>query len=332
MNELTVNVSQTTGEITWNFEDLKKALRQEMETYKSLVYTEEALPEAKKTVATLRKLKTEVESRRKEIKNKCLEPYALIERQAKELTTIIDEPINLINKQVNDYETAQKEERKRKIIEYMTDKFSVLPADIAQKAKFKVYDPRWENKTAKEKDWKAAVDSCLDDVTRSIGLLNNAEEEFREQAIKVYSQNLELSAAIAKIQELQEQKQRIIAAEEKRRERERLEAERREAEKARQAELKPNNEEFGFKREESAAIPEVKTENGFNGEASGAEETVVTMPDITAEGIAAGTITVSEGAVAPDDGSILLRVYGTEKEQDKILEYITFMGVKFDKI
>lgn len=71
MNELQVNVTQKPGAVQWNFEELVNALQAQMQQYEAMVYTEDTVKDAKADVAALRKLRSEVESRRKEIRNKC---------------------------------------------------------------------------------------------------------------------------------------------------------------------------------------------------------------------------------------------------------------------
>lgn len=93
MNELQVVVKQEVGKINWNFEELKTALATEMKKYTGIVFDDDSIADAKKTVAYLRKLKESVEDRRKDVKKKCLEPYNEMEKQAKELTQLIDEPM-----------------------------------------------------------------------------------------------------------------------------------------------------------------------------------------------------------------------------------------------
>lgn len=309
MNELQVTVQQTPGDIVWNFEDLKTALKKEMDNYSGLVYTDGTIQTAKHDVAELRKLRTKVEDSRKAIKNRCLEPYEVIEKQAKEITALIDKPIKLINDQVNEYETARKGKKKKTIIEYMDERFAEFPEDIANKAKFKVYDARWLNTTYKEKEWKAAVERCAEEVKKCLDLLVNTDEEFREEAQKTYAVNLDFSEAVARVQELQEQKERILAAERRRKE----EAERKAREEEERRNMaaeqptdttetkveEPKKAENGFKSPEMAKIPADKTKNvSYEHEA----------------------------------GATLLRVYGTPEEINKILEYCGFLGVKCDKI
>ena len=53
-----------------------------------------------------------MDARRIEIKKKCLEPYDVIEEQARELKALIGEPIRLISEKVDDYEDRRKAAKK----------------------------------------------------------------------------------------------------------------------------------------------------------------------------------------------------------------------------
>ena len=220
MNELQVVVKQEVGKINWNFEELKTALATEMKKYTGIVFDDDSIADAKKTVAYLRKLKESVEDRRKDVKKKCLEPYNEMEKQAKELTQLIDEPINTIAKQVKDYEEEQKKKKKEEILAYMTEVFAELPETVASKLKSKIYDSKWENKSTTKKTWQDAVNTAFENTKGDLNILDGIEEDFREDAKKVYERNLVLSEALSKVQELRKQKEMILERERQKRERE----------------------------------------------------------------------------------------------------------------
>lgn len=48
MNELKVKVQQTPGTVTWNYEDLKKAITNALEVYKTTEYDDSNIGQAKK--------------------------------------------------------------------------------------------------------------------------------------------------------------------------------------------------------------------------------------------------------------------------------------------
>lgn len=172
MNELQVVVKQEVGKINWNFEELKTALATEMKKYTGIVFDDDSIADAKKTVAYLRKLKESVEDRRKDVKKKCLEPYNEMEKQAKELTQLIDEPINTIAKQVKDYEEEQKKKKKEEILAYMAEVFAELPETVASKLKSKIYDSKWENKSTTKKTWQDAVNTAFENTKGDLNILD----------------------------------------------------------------------------------------------------------------------------------------------------------------
>lgn len=70
MNELQVKVQQTPGTVTWNYEDLKKAITNALEVYKTTEYDDSNIGQAKKDRAMLNNLSKSVNARKIEIKGK----------------------------------------------------------------------------------------------------------------------------------------------------------------------------------------------------------------------------------------------------------------------
>jgi uncharacterized protein YdiU (UPF0061 family) len=218
MEELHVVVQQQPGVITWNFDQLKAALAEGLEKYSMMVYTDATIKDAKADVAMLRKLRTSVEGRRKEIKDKCLEPYAVIEAQAKELTGLIDKPISVIAGQIEAYEKERKAKVRAEILAYIAEATKDLPDGIGKKLESKIYDSRWENATATKKSWQEAIDRAVAATKGDIAVLSDVEQEFQERAFTAYNANLVLSEALAKVSELRKQKEEILKNECRRRE------------------------------------------------------------------------------------------------------------------
>lgn len=100
-------------EIKWNNEELKAEIAEKMQEYKSLVFTEETMKDAKADRAKLNKLKTAFEDERKRIKKLCMEPYETFEKQVKEVIALIEEPIRLIDQQIKEVEERKKAGEKR---------------------------------------------------------------------------------------------------------------------------------------------------------------------------------------------------------------------------
>ncbi len=326
MNELQVIVKQEPGTISWNFEELKTALMEQLSIYKNTVYDDNSIAAAKADTATLRKLRKAVEDKRKEVKVKCLEPYAVIEAQAKELVGIIDEPINFIAEQVSAYEEQQRAARKARIMEYMADMFKELPPEVQKKAQLSCYDVRWENATAKVGEWKKAIEDCRDRITRELGVVGSVDEDFRKAVMEVYCRNLDITAAMAKAQEMQSQKELLI---ERQRQREEAMRRQREAEERRRAEelerraarlaadAQADNEAVNDKEEEPVAP------SGY--------EAARTVAPAAEEEIRESMPELAQDQEQGNDGHRIC-IYADAAQYKKILGYIEFVGASWQEV
>lgn len=68
MELMELEVTYKSGVITGNFDTLKTALNAKLADFKNVVYTEDTVKDGKKDLAELRKLRTALDSKRKEIK------------------------------------------------------------------------------------------------------------------------------------------------------------------------------------------------------------------------------------------------------------------------
>ena len=112
MQDINFLVEQKNGTIGMNFDEVKETLSNGLEEYRHMTFTEDSKTEAKKTVASLRKLKKTVNDKKNEVKKSFMVPYTDFETKVKELDKLIDEPINFINAQVETFERNRVEERK----------------------------------------------------------------------------------------------------------------------------------------------------------------------------------------------------------------------------
>ena len=108
--------------IEFNYDDLRQEIIEKVAMYKSLVYTDEQIKEAKSDRSKLNKFVKALSDERIRIKKKCLKPYEDFEKKINELTAIVNEPIALIDNQVKSYEEQRKAEKLEKIKEYFNEK------------------------------------------------------------------------------------------------------------------------------------------------------------------------------------------------------------------
>lgn len=231
MEEIRVNVEQKNGVIGFNFEEIKEKLNSELEIYKNMIFTEESKTEAKKTIASLRKLKKSVNDKKLEVKKSFMIPYTNFEAQVKELDNLIDEPINFINNQVEEFERKRVEEKKALISEIYTE----IMAEHVEASGYlplqRIYDSKWENATTTKKAITETITERVDHVEKDLGIIRSMESEFEDKGIVKYKETLELSNAIEIMNQYQKQKEEILRRQEEEAKRKAEEEARNESEK-----------------------------------------------------------------------------------------------------
>ena len=230
MQEINVLVDQKNGVIGFNFEEIKEVLKNGLKEYKNMEFTEDSKKEAKATVASLRKLKKSVNDKRLEVKKSFMIPYNTFESQVKELDALIDEPINLINNQIEEFERKRIAEKKAMINEVYASIMEEHP-DISELLPIaRIYDSRWENATTTKKSIADAITQHVERVEKDLATIRSMQSEFEDKGIEKYRTTLELSDAIATMNQYQKQKEEILKRQEEEKLRE--EEERRKAEEA----------------------------------------------------------------------------------------------------
>lgn len=228
MEEIRVNVEQKNGVIGFNFEEIKEKLNSELEIYKNMIFTEDSKTEAKKTIASLRKLKKSVNDKKLEVKKSFMIPYTNFEAQVKELDNLIDEPINFINNQVEEFERKRVEEKKALISEIYAEIMAEHEEASGYLPLQRIYDSKWENATTTKKAITETITERVDHVEKDLGIIRSMGSEFEDKGIEKYKATLELSDAIEVMNQYQKQKEEILRRQEE-------EAKRKAEEEARKA-------------------------------------------------------------------------------------------------
>lgn len=199
MNDYDVKVSYKQADIVFeNFEEIKAALAEQMEVYNSLEITEDGKQTAKKDVATLRKIKKAIEDRRKEIKQTVMEPYNGLEKQVKELTALIDQPINMITSKLDEYEQRRIEEKKLHIVDLWNEIIKVPGANMSV-----FYDQSWENATTTDASIKSDISALNVKYEAGLQVIRSFEdvgEDELQKAINIFvNSKLDSTPAIMEI-------------------------------------------------------------------------------------------------------------------------------------
>ena len=199
-------------EIQWNQEEVKAWVAARVQDYKSIAYTADQVKDMKKDRAELNKLRTAFEDERKRLKKACMEPYNRFEQQVKEVTALIDEPIQLIDSQLLEIEERRKQEKKKAIEELFQtigfQNFVTLE---------RIADPKWLNATVSLGKIEEQMKSEMYRIGTEVATIGKLPE-FSFEALEVYEKTLNLNQAIAEGQRLAEiQKKKLeYEAEQKR--------------------------------------------------------------------------------------------------------------------
>ena len=208
--------------IEFNYGEIKQELAIRLEKYQDLVYTEETLKEARADRAALNKFKNAIETRRKEIKKACLKPYEDFEVKIKDIVSMIDEPIEAIDKQVKAYEEIRKEEKLDGIKQFYADKV----ADLAELVPLdKIFNPRWLNVTYKEADIHKEITDLFAKVEDDLKAITELRSKYELQIIKAYLNDFDLTAALQEKKHLEEQEAKMVEYERIQKEREQVKQE-----------------------------------------------------------------------------------------------------------
>ncbi|MCD8398282.1 MAG: DUF1351 domain-containing protein [Lachnospiraceae bacterium] len=285
--------TETLPEVEWNHEELKQEIVQKVAEYKNIAYTDEQASEMRKDRATLNKLVTAVEDRRKQVKKFYMAPYDKFEAQVKDVLSPVREAIGTIDAGLTEIERqyrVDKENRMREMYEaHVGDLGGIVPFE----------------KTVKEENFKKAVtDKKLEQfytdffnrVNADIETLETVSERYRDNAKMKYSENFNLSEAINEAKRLEE----IEKAWEERRQK--MAAEKAEAEARKAAEAERMEQEAKAVQSEEVIKPKEEP-----------------APAVTEK--------VEKPVVHID-----FRVWGTREQIMDLRQYMIDNGLKFGKV
>ena len=172
--------------IDWNFEELKKEVTEKANVYKSLVYTDENIKEAKADRAALNKFSKALNDGKKDVKKMMLEPYSVFEDQVKELIAIVDEANANIDSQVKAYDQKKREEKLIKVEEIYDRTFA-----SAEELK-----ESYLNVTTTLKSITNDMEHMRDSVRHDLEVINAETGEYQFEMKKKYIETLNITEAL----------------------------------------------------------------------------------------------------------------------------------------
>lgn len=209
--ELRINEISIPEQITFNFEELKQELTEKVSKYETLQYGEDEVKEARKDRAALNKLKTAIKEERLRREREYMKPFDEFKQKINEIVMIIDKPINLIDRQLDEYENKRKADKRIEIgslWERMErPEWLVLT---------RIFDEKWLNATTSIKSIVSEIDAKLAQIRQDTATIESLEE-FSFEAMDEYKRTLDLGKAIAegkRLADIQKRKEEQRAREE----------------------------------------------------------------------------------------------------------------------
>lgn len=218
MELVPVRVISNLGTISDNLQEVEASIREKVKEYRSVVVTEETIQDGKRFLADIRKEKESLNKERKAIKAAWMKPYEAFEKRAKEIIALYDEPVQIIDSQLREFEENRREQ-KRQEIQVIYD---AAKGDLEEWLPLsKIYDVTWENSTCSKKKIREEIEQAFGQVERSIQTLHSMQSEFEKEGLAVLKTTGSLQVAIGEMQTRKRIKEEILAEEQRREEEQR---------------------------------------------------------------------------------------------------------------
>ena len=186
MENLEIQVKQELGTITTNFSDIEKELRLQMSAYESFVVSEDEIPMAKGDLAFLRKLRTSIDDKRKEVKRAYMKPYEGFEESCKKLMGIIDEPIGVIDSQLKLFEADRVEKKHKRVTKLYEEQVGELIRFLPVE---KNYNPKWDNKSTTDQDISFDISAMVLKVKNDLSVIESLNSEIKDELLATYEKS-----------------------------------------------------------------------------------------------------------------------------------------------
>lgn len=197
---------ETIQPVKWNFEELKEQISTGLKVYENRVYTADDMAGAKKDRADLNRLSKAIDDKRKEMKKMYLAPYEEFEKQAKELTGLIDKQSAEIDKVVKEYEAQEKEQKQADIMAIYEESIGDLKDLVPYE---RIHDQKWLNKGTTLAKVKEAIENIAQKTKTMLAAIDRMglNEDNTNRVKSAYLRNFDFGDALKEADQIkQEQK------------------------------------------------------------------------------------------------------------------------------
>lgn len=184
------------GTIQNNLDAFVKEVQKEAAKYQGLIFADEDIKSAKKTVADLRKYRSDIETRRKKVKADWIKPYTAFENEIKRALVFIDDVIKPITVQIDEAEEKRRTEKLDTIIEMKSKMLEESPAAHFIDAPW-FDDPRWLNVSVSLKKVEESILEKKEQIEKDLAVIRSNGGEYTERLLEEYRANGDISDTMA---------------------------------------------------------------------------------------------------------------------------------------
>jgi hypothetical protein len=192
--------------IDFNYEQIKSELAINLETYKSLVVTEETIKDGKKKKAALNSLKDALDAQRIAVKKQMMQPYEEFEAKVKSLTSMIKEAVDNIDGQIKAFDDIKKQEKTAEIEKIYQEEIGEY-ADLIPIEK--IWNTKWLNVTTSIASIEVEISTKCTKAKNDIKVIKAMKSETETTMLSAFLQKLELSDALAEKTRFEELQKRM---------------------------------------------------------------------------------------------------------------------------
>lgn len=182
--ELKIDGIKEIEPIRFNYEEIKNWVIEKSKEYKSIVYTEDTIENAKTDRATLNKVTKAINDEKIRLKKEVLKPFEDFEKKCKELQGIMIEATNSIDSQIKSFE--EKEQNKKR--EQIKEIFNAYIGDFKDLISFEeIFNPRWLNKTYSIKNIEEEIKHIFIKTSNDFDVIDGQiKDEIINKQVKAY--------------------------------------------------------------------------------------------------------------------------------------------------
>lgn len=189
-----------------DYEMLKKLAEKDVEKYKKYLVTEKTLDSDIKKRAELRKIAKSINDKRLEIERAISEPIKSFKNDCDYLKKLYENSADMIDTQVKVFEEKQKEEKKEKCIEIYNQEIQEFEDNISFE---QVFNVKWLNKGTKMTEIETEIKTIVSNARQALETIKSLNSEFELELLNTYFETLDVSKAVLKNNQLQEQARKM---------------------------------------------------------------------------------------------------------------------------